>query len=377
MMRILLITDQAPESNHSAIQGIFAGHLRQFATVDVVYFDRAAGKPAILDGKLVLPHQYRRRRTVEGLKAITDISGYDFIIVRNLFAVLRNLLAGKKDYRYRLGFWESFPHSFRRIYEARATGRAVWRKRIEYAVKQHLERRLIEQCDFYLPITETYRRRFYPDLRIPCHPLSMGVDFSRIQPARHSAEASAVKKFIYIGSVDRLRRLDLIISAFRAVKGDFVFDLYTPSDNDFVRELRSAEFSDERIRICPPKPRDALFDIMGQYDVGIGLIPESPLYEVSSPTKTLEYYAVGIPAIINHLPEYSALFDENSAFFCSLTPEAIQDTVARILTLEGQKIRHMGEAGKRIVAEKRDYAVMAESLFRFLQMIHAQTGLHQ
>lgn len=376
-MRILLITDQAPESNHSAIQGIFAGHLRQFAAVDVAYFDRTIGKPAVLDGKLVLPHQYRRWRTVEGLKAVTDIGSYDFIIVRNLFAVLRNLLARKKDYRYRIGFWESFPHSFRRIYEARATGRAVWRKRIEYAVKQRLERRLIRQCDFYLPITETFRRRFYPDLNIPCHPLSMGVDFSRIQPVRHPAEPSSVKKFIYIGSVDRLRRLDLIISAFRAVKGDFVFDLYTPSDNDFVRELRSSAFSDERIRICPPKPRDALFGIMRQYDVGIGLIPESLLYEVSSPTKTLEYYAAGIPAIINHLPEYGALFDQSSAFFCSLNPEAIRDTVSRILALEGQDIRHMGEVGRQIVAEKRDYAVMAKELFRFLQMIHAQTSLRQ
>ena len=46
-MRILLITDQAPDSNHSAIQGIFNSHLKRYDEVDVVYFDRALAKPIV------------------------------------------------------------------------------------------------------------------------------------------------------------------------------------------------------------------------------------------------------------------------------------------------------------------------------------------
>lgn len=366
-MRILLITDQAPDSNHSAIQGVFNGHLKKYAEVDLVYFDRTLDRPSAGGGKLVLPYRFKRRQIMHGLKALIDPAAYDFVIVRNFFPVLRSVLSHRERHGYRVGFWESFPHSFRRIYEARATGRAVLRKTIEYAIKRRLERRLIERCDFYLPITETFKARFHPDLSIPCLPLPMGVDFSRIDAGPPPENPDARKRFIYVGAVDQLRRLDLIVSAFSRVKGDFVLDLYTPSNNELVKEISLAAATDPRIRVHPPKPRNELLHLMRQYDVGVGLIPESPLYEVSSPTKTLEYYAAGIPAIINRLPEYSSLFDERSAFLCALGEPEIRDTVAGILPMSRTVLRQMGDTGRRAVQSSRDYAVIAAELYRFLE----------
>jgi glycosyltransferase involved in cell wall biosynthesis len=366
-MRVLLITDQAPDSSHSAIQGIFNNHLRKYAEVDLVYFDRTLDRPSTDDGKLVLPYRFKRRQILRGLKALTDPATYDFVIVRNFFPVLRDVLRYKRHYGYCVGFWESFPHSFRRIYEARTTGRAVLRKTVEYAIKQRLERRLIERCDFYLPITETYKMRFHPELLIPYFPLPMGVDFSRIDGGPLPKVWDAKKRFIYVGAVDRLRRLDLIVSAFSQVKGDFVLDLYTPSKNELVNEIASGAERDSRIRVRPPQPRDDLLRLMRQYDVGVGLIPESPLYEVSSPTKTLEYYAAGIPAIINRLPEYVFLFNERSAFLCSLGEQEIRDTVAGILRMSRAELRQIGDTGRQAVQSRRDYAVIAAELYRFLE----------
>lgn len=365
-MRILLITDQAPDSNHSAIEGIFNRRLKEHAEVDVIYFDRSIEKPKAAEGKLVLPYKYKRRQAMNGIGALTDLATYDVVIVRNFFSVLKQVQARRKDYGYRVGFWESFPHSFRRVYEAGTTGRAVLRKTIEYAIKRRLERRLIERCDFYLPITETYKARFHPDLQIPCHPLPMGVDFSLIDTSPLPEVSDGKKRFIYVGAVDRLRRLDLVVSAFSRVKGEFVFDLYTPSRNELVEEIKSRAATDARIRVQPARPRDELLRCMREYDVGVGLIPETPLYEVSSPTKTLEYYAVGIPAIINRLPEYTLLFDGHSAFPCALTEQDIQATVTRILQMSRAQLRKVGEAGRRIVLASRDYAVIALELYRFL-----------
>ena len=365
-MRILLITDQGPDSNHSAIQGIFNGHLRRHADVDLVYFDRTIDRPTTTAAKLVLPYKYKRRQTVSGIEALTGLASYDVVIVRNFFPVLREIQSHKKRYGYRVGFWESFPHSFRRVYEARTTGKAVLRKTVEYAIKRRLEKRLIERCDFYLPITETFKARFYPDLSIPYLPLPMGVDFSRIDNGPLPEISGTEKRFIYVGAVDRLRRLDLIVSAFSKIEGNFVLDLYSPSTNGLVDEIKSAITSDPRIRLCPPKPRNELLHIMLEYDVGVGLIPESPLYEVSSPTKTLEYYAAGIPAIINRLPEYTSLFDGQSAFLCLLTENDIQDAVTKILPMSRTQLRKMGVAGRQVVLAKRDYAVLAAELYRFL-----------
>lgn len=366
-MRILLITDQAPDSNHSAIQGIFNGRLRKYAEVDLVYFDRTLDQPSAGAGKLVLPYRFKRRQVMRGLQGLTDLSAYDFVIVRNFFPVLRNVLRHKQQYGYLVGFWESFPHSFRRIYEARTTGRAVWRKTVEYAIRRHLEKRLIGRCDFYLPITETFKARFHPDLGIPFFPLPMGVDFSRIAEGSLPEIPDAKKRFIYVGAVDRLRRLDLIVAAFSGVKGDFVLDLYTPSRNELVEKISSAAAREPRIRVHPPKPRDELLRLMQQYDVGVGLIPESPLYEVSSPTKTLEYYAAGIPAIVNRLPEYLSFFDERSAFLCALGEQGIRDTVEKILAMSHAELKQMAITGRQIVQSRRDYAVIAAELYRFLE----------
>ncbi|MHB8536361.1 MAG: glycosyltransferase family protein [Sulfuricaulis sp.] len=366
-MRILLITDQAPDSNHSAIEGIFRRSLKDFAQVDVIYFDRSMEKPKNAEGKLVLPYKYKRRRTMDGIGALTDLATYDVVIVRNFFSVLKQVQSHRKQYGYRVGFWESFPHSFRRIYEARTTGHAVLRKTVEYAIKRRRERRLIERCDFYLPITATYKTRFHPDLQIPCHPLPMGVDFSRIDISPLPDVSDRGIRFIYVGAVDRLRRIDLVVSAFSRVKGDFVFDLYTPSRNELVEEIRTRTTTDARIRVHPARPRDELFRSMREYDVGVGLIPETPLYEVSSPTKTLEYYAAGIPAIINRLPEYTSLFNEHSAFLCALTERDILQTLTGVMQTSRARLREMGNVGRQAVSAKRDYAVLAAGLFRFLE----------
>lgn len=365
-MRALLITDQAPDACHSAIRGIFEREFVRHAECDVVYWDRQLDYPARRDGRLILPRRYRRRGMLRALQVLVDPGSYDLVIVRNFFGVLRSVLARRDYYRYRVGFWESFPHSFRRIFEAQATGRAVLRKTIEYAVKRRLESRLIDRCDFYLPITETLKQRFRPALRVPYLPLPMGVDFTSIDDAPTPRPAGPEKRFIYAGTVDRLRRLDVIVAAFSNVRQAFVLDLYTASDNPLVAQIRSSAATDPRIRVCPAKPRAELLRIMRQYDVGVGLIPDSPLYEVSSPTKTLEYYAAGLPVILNPLPEYASLFDASCAFQCPFTESDIQRTVTGILAEERATLRAMGSAGREIVRSKRDYTVLAAELHRFL-----------
>jgi glycosyltransferase involved in cell wall biosynthesis len=366
-MRVLLITDQGPESDHSAIRGIFDRELKKYAECDVVYWDRRLQDPARSNGRLLLPRRYKHRGTLRGLRALVDPAGYDVVIVRNFFGVLRSILARRDHFGYRVGFWESFPHSFRRVFEARATGRAVWRKTIEYAVKRRLESRLVARCDFYLPITETLKQRFRPTLRTPYLALPMGVDFASIDDAPLPEPVGAQKRFIYAGTVDRLRRLDLIVAAFSTVPQAFVFDLYTASDNPLVAQIRSAAAADPRIQVRPAKPRAELLRIMRTYDVGVGLIPDSPLYEVSSPTKTLEYYAAGLPVILNPLPEYASLFNASCAFQCALIEPDIQRTVREILATERATLRAMGRAGREIVKSKRDYAVLAAALHQFLE----------
>lgn len=367
-MKLLLITDQPPGTKQSAIDGIFDAHLRQQATVDIAYFAEDNPPPSFADGRLIFPHAWKHIGLVAGVQRLTDWRAYDVVIVRNFFSVLRQILSARERKTFALGFWESFPHSYRRLYEARINHHAVLRKSIEYAFKQRTERALLSRCDFYLPITAVFQQEFRATLSIPSLPLPMGVDFEALPAGVTVSTPATSKRFVYAGAVDRVRQFDLIVEGFQQVRDDFRLDIYTSSKNELVDHLRTN--SDKRIAVRPALPRQELLAKFSEYDAGVGLLPDNLLYRVSSPTKTLEYYAMGLPAILHHHPEYDALFNEQSAFFCALNRESITTIVQKILSMDMQKLREMGARGREVVLQQRHYSVLATRLHEFLSHLH-------
>ncbi len=366
-MQILCITDQIPESEHSAVTGIFDGFLKKLADVHIVYFCRRT-KSARKNGRYItIPHFNKRYQLLFELNRMVDLLSYDIVIVRNYFPVLGQILKKKDVYGFRVGFWESFPHSYRSLHQARVNKRAILRKSFEYRIRQYFEKKLIGKCDFYLPITDTYKECFHPEIDVSCLSLPMGVDCSRLpkKKGKYKKKEDDVFKFVYTGTVDMLRKIDIIVSAFGQCLKTFVFDIYTKGERD-INDLKF-HINDPRIRVFPPLPRAELFEKLMEYDIGIGLIPDTLLYRVSSPTKTLEYYSLGLPALLNGLPEYVNLFDENSAFFCDFEKNSITEAVNKILVIPKSRVREMGSLGRRIVMEKRDYRELSRNLYEFLK----------
>jgi glycosyltransferase involved in cell wall biosynthesis len=367
-MKILCVTDQFENSNHSSVEGIFGNHLKTLADVQVAYFSRGGKSSVLRDHKIILPSRVKRHDMCRELHRLVPLDRVDIVVVRNFFPVLRQVLLGKKKYHYRVGFWNSFPHGFRRYFEAKQEGRAVFRKAVEYRLKRYLEQRLVAGCDFLVIMSELFKQKFYPDQRTECLALPMGVDFEKI-PATPgwTPRSNATRRLIYTGAVDHLRQTDLITEAVAELQGDFVFDIFTQSSNYTVAKIKGLQ--DPRIRVHQAMPRTVLLQNMTEYDCGIGLIPENDLYSVSSPTKTLEYYAVGLPALVNYLPEYLSLFDEACAFYCRFDKEAIRQTLAWVLSLSRSELLDRGQRGREIVRRQRDYKVLSRRLYDFLEKL--------
>lgn len=362
-MKIVCVTDQLDGADHSSIEGIFGRHLRELCDVTLVFFSRERGETVREGNRIIVPYAWKRRSLCAELDRFISLGDVDVMIVRNYFPVLGSVLAARSRYGFRVGFWHSFPHSFRRLFEARQERRAVMRKSIEYFVRSRMERRLVDRCDFLISMSDEFRDTFYPSLTIPFLPLPMGVSLDGF-PA-YCPEGGETRRFIYTGAVDHLRRTDFIAEALSELKDDFILDIYTRSDN--ATTARIAALNDRRIRLCAPMPRSELLQKMSGYDAGIGLIPENDLYKVSSPTKTLEYYGVGMPAIVNYLPEYVALFDDDSAFFCPFTQEGIRDAARQVIRTPRECLASMGERGRNVVSRKRNYAVLGHAVYEFLK----------
>jgi hypothetical protein len=72
---------------------------------------------------------------------------------------------------------------------------------------------------------------------------------------------------------------------------------------------------------------------------------------------------------VNYLPEYTDLFNEESAFFCPFTKEGIQQSVRAILQTRKETLVQMGRRGKQAVVETRNYPFLSAQLFEFLQSL--------
>jgi hypothetical protein len=315
--------------------------------------------------RIVLPYACKHRQLLRELGVLTDLRNVDVVIVRNFIPVLRQMLPERYRSGFRLGFWHSFPHDFRRVHEARLEKKAVLRKTLEYAWKRFQEQRLVGRADFLITMTAAFRNTFHPESKKPCFILPMGVDLAGLPPG--TPPPRGPKRFIYSGAVDALRESATLARAFHESPGDFILDFYTASQNPTVREI--AGLGDPRIRLLPAVPRAELFRLMGGYDIGIGLLPDNDLYRVSSPTKTFEYCALGLPALINGLPEYRQVFEEGAAFYCDFTPEALRQKVVELLGASREVLARRGALARAAVLEKRNYQKMAEGLFDFLQAL--------
>jgi len=361
-MKILCITDQFEGAVHSSIEGIFGGHLREYCDVMLVYFSRDAVASRRDGERIILPYRWKRGDIGAELGRLINLDELDIVIVRNFFPVLGNVLKHRHRHRFRVGFWNSFPHTFRRLFEARAENRAVLRKSIEYAVRTWLEKRLVRRCDFLMAMSPEFKGQFFADVDVPFLPLPMGINFDGLPV--YNPGPDPVRRLVYTGAVDRLRQTELIVEALMGLEDEFVFDIYTASNNEVTDRIRKC--GDSRIRLQNPLPRGELLQRLTGYDIGIGLIPDNDLYRVSSPTKTLEYYGVGLPAVVNYLPEYRALFDAGSAFFCEFSRDSIREAMAKALAMPREQLRAMGESGRTMVMENRSYKELSGRVNIFL-----------
>lgn len=366
-MEILCLTDQLDGSEHSAIEGIFGKYLPAYAGVRLVFFDRGIKQGTSRGRRIVLPYAWKHRDICRALERHLDLKTLNLVLVRNYLAVLHRILDRRDRYGFRVGFWHSFPHDFRRVHEARLEKKAVLRKTLEYAWKRVREKRLVGRADFLITMSGAFRETFHPDWQKPAFILPMGVDFGGLPPAvpRRTPPPAGPKKFIYSGAVDALRESATLARAFHQTPGEFMLDFYTASQNPTVREI--AGLGDPRIRLFPAVPRAELFRLMGGYDVGVGLLPDNDLYRVSSPTKTFEYVALGLPALINRLPEYLEVFDEEAALYCDFTPEAIRQKTAELLAIPREALVQWGARGRLAVRKKRNYQKLTEDLVAFLE----------
>ncbi len=361
MKKLLFISDLFKNADHNAIERIFNGYLKEFYEIDLIFFTKDDKEISYKKNKIFIPYSLKK----EIQKHLTK--HYDIIIVRNRFDILKQF--AKKDRDYKLGFQLSFPHTFRRYYEAQITKKSLFRKKIEYEIKNLYEKSFIKKCDFFLPISNAMKNLFYYDIQIDYFPLPLGID--PINDTQKEKNLSQKINFIYIGAIDKLRRFDTVLKAFLDIDQNlYKFDIFTPHHTYASNLIQTIMPKNRSINLHSSLPRKELAKKIPLYDVGISLIPQTLLYSVASPTKVMEYYEAKIPSLMSKIPECMEIFCHNKeGWLCDFDEKEIKKTIKNIITIPKERIKEMGERGFERLLEKRNYKTLSKDLHLFLSAI--------
>jgi glycosyltransferase involved in cell wall biosynthesis len=329
-------------------------------------------------------------RVTKHLKLLTHVAKnlmrcggeqYDAIQVRD--AVLPALIGLRVARREGIPFfyWMSYPMYESHIERARARGRSMGRARhIAVAIRGYVGKWLFYH--FVLPASdhvfvqtprmlEDVAREGIPQSKMT--PVLMGADLEDmdaryIEPAQ-DPRLSGRRVITYLGTLGRARKIDFLFEVLAIVKRRFpdvllvlAGDADDPADRKWL-EQRAAELgvADELVWTGWLPKQDG-WRFVRACEVAVSPIPPSPELDCGSPTKVVEYMALGVPTVGNDQPDQARMMRESGAGLCvPYSAEAFADAIMKLLEAPAEAAR-MATLGPGYVAAHRSYSVIAEEL---------------
>lgn len=211
--------------------------------------------------------------------------------------------------------------------------------------------------------------------RFKMTPVPMGVP-DKIFSLHAENKIKNEKQFVYIGTLAAVRRLHVLIEAFASVaqyepnaRLIIVGDGDIPDERIALMDLAEKLGIHELINFTGFLPMEEAWRIAEQSFCCISPIYPTPVLNVGSPTKLVEYMALGKPVICNDHPEQKEILEVAKVGKCvSWSVEDFSDAMLWMLK-NPEAAMAMGKRGPEWVRKNRTYSVIAKQVFNQYQMI--------
>lgn len=156
---------------------------------------------------------------------------------------------------------------------------------------------------------------------------------------REEGESPEEIRFVYTGTISRVRRLEHLIEAFHRLsirRKDFSVDFVGPdaSEGFYERLVRDAGL-DRRVRFLPAVSYAEVASLVSAYDVALAYVPDVQDWRYQPTLKILEFRALGMPVIAS----------DNKP-----NREVVQDGVNGLLI--GERVDDLVHAMERFAADR-------------------------
>jgi glycosyltransferase involved in cell wall biosynthesis len=213
-------------------------------------------------------------------------------------------------------------------------------------------------------------------------PVVMGVDLERSVPERiapaDDARLAGKRVLVYLGTTARGRQIDILFDVLRLVRGQYPDALLVlvgeAEDEGQERWLRSrareAGVADA-VLFTGWLPIEQGWRYVRAAEVGLAPYPRGSLLDSGSPTKVVEYLALGVPVVANDNPDQQRLLREGGGGLCvPLTPEDFARAICRLLA-DADLRRTMAAAGRAYVRSARSYEAIARHVAqKYAELLH-------
>jgi glycosyltransferase involved in cell wall biosynthesis len=303
---------------------------------------------------------------------------YDCIQVRDkcISAVMGLLLARRRGLRF--VYWLSWPFPDYSMYKGR-TGDARYPLfyLIRGAVFSMVLYKLVMPRADHIFVQSEQMKRDMVGKGIPEHLMTavpMGVSpetLEQIETYLDADTSTTEKKILYLGTLARERKIDIMIRILALVRQQVpntrLYLVGAGNDQEDERILRSEA---ERLGVSDAVvftgflPMNEAWKYVASADVCISPFYPTPTLNSTSPTKLVEYMALGKAVVANDHPEQRLVINQSGAGLCVQYDEN-QFADATITLLKNPQQRElMGRNGRNYVLHKRSYKVIGDMVER-------------
>lgn len=178
----------------------------------------------------------------------------------------------------------------------------------------------------------------------------------------------------YLGECSRVRRIDFLFEALAIARRSMpelmllvVGDAYEPADQQWLRDEIARLGLQSHVHITGWLPAERVSEVFAEVEVALALMAPDPLLDSTTPTKLVEYLAMGRPVVANDHPDQREVVAASGAGLCTeFRPQAYADAIVQMLA-SPEQARQMAAQGRAWVLQERAYDQCAVRLAQALR----------
>lgn len=197
----------------------------------------------------------------------------------------------------------------------------------------------------------------------------MGVDAALFDRARvapvEDARLDGRRVVLYLGRIAQARRSDFLLEVAQLLKQDvpnlllvIAGDAASEDEMAWMRAEIARRGIEDHVLLTGWLPQRTALGYAVRSEVGLSPIPRGTLFDVSSPTKLVEYLALGIPSVANDIPDQQLVIDESGAGLCAPMEAAPFALAVKRLLDDRELAAAFAQRGPAYVRSHRTYAIL-------------------